>query len=148
MITYNNKMLTLTDSETIMIAAVMEAANKTLDGWDYIKHEPSGGFFSLTTDVKMLEIKDNLAHPQDYLNDKHFEWACREVQFIARNGYDEWEKKYTKKDPDEAHAALIQRKRDEFIACPTNMTLKQQLDVLASHRNTPMTYSEMRERFG
>ena len=38
--------------------------------------------------------------------------------------------------------------REEFLALPTNMTLAEQWKALERHKNTPMTYSEMRDRFG
>lgn len=38
--------------------------------------------------------------------------------------------------------------RAKFLALPHDMTLKDQYKALAEHKNTPMTYSEMRERFG
>ena len=141
-------MLVLTPSEEHMLNAVYTAVKNTPGALDYMKHEPTGGFFMLSKDKMLDEIDQNLYYTKDVLNDSYLEWAFREVQFIARNGYDDWEKKYTKKNPEEAQAALLQRKRDEFIACPTDMTLKQQLEVLAKHKDTPMTYSEMRERFG
>lgn len=39
-------------------------------------------------------------------------------------------------------------KRQKFIALPTDMTLQEQAKALEEHKDTPMTYQEMRERFG
>jgi hypothetical protein len=39
-------------------------------------------------------------------------------------------------------------KRQKFIALPKDMTLQEQAKALEEHKDTPMTYAEMRERFG
>jgi len=39
-------------------------------------------------------------------------------------------------------------KREKFINLPKDMTLQEQAKALEEHRDTPMLYSEMRERFG
>jgi hypothetical protein len=39
-------------------------------------------------------------------------------------------------------------KREKFINLPKDMTLQEQAKALVEHKDTPMTYSEMRERFG
>ncbi len=41
-----------------------------------------------------------------------------------------------------------QKQREEFLALPSNMSLQKQCEELRKHANTPMTYAEMRERFG
>jgi hypothetical protein len=39
-------------------------------------------------------------------------------------------------------------KRDKFLELPKDMSLQEQAKALAEHKDTPMSYSEMRERFG
>jgi hypothetical protein len=39
-------------------------------------------------------------------------------------------------------------KREKFINLPNTMTLLEQAKALEEHKNTPMAYQEMRERFG
>ena len=39
-------------------------------------------------------------------------------------------------------------KREKFLNLPKDMTLLEQAKALAEHKDTPMTYQEMRERFG
>lgn len=39
-------------------------------------------------------------------------------------------------------------KREKFLELPKDMSLTDQYKALEEHKNTPMTYSEMRERFG
>ena len=39
-------------------------------------------------------------------------------------------------------------KRQKFIDLPKDMTLQEQAKALEEHKDTPMTYQEMRERFG
>jgi hypothetical protein len=39
-------------------------------------------------------------------------------------------------------------KRQKFIDLPKDMTLQEQVRALEEHKDTPMTYQEMRERFG
>jgi hypothetical protein len=41
-----------------------------------------------------------------------------------------------------------QAKREEFLALPDNMPLNKQLEELKKHADTPMTYAEMRAKFG
>lgn len=38
--------------------------------------------------------------------------------------------------------------RRKFLDLPKDMSLQEQANALEVHKNTPMTYSEMRERFG
>jgi len=38
--------------------------------------------------------------------------------------------------------------RLKFLALPKDMSLQDQFKAWEEHKNTPMTYSEMRERFG
>ena len=39
-------------------------------------------------------------------------------------------------------------KREKFLNLPKDMSLQEQAKALAEHKDTPMTYQEMRERFG
>jgi hypothetical protein len=39
-------------------------------------------------------------------------------------------------------------KREKFLELPKDMSLQEQAKALAEHKDTPMTYQEMRERFG
>ena len=39
-------------------------------------------------------------------------------------------------------------KREKFMNLPKDMSLQEQAKALAEHKDTPMTYQEMRERFG
>lgn len=39
-------------------------------------------------------------------------------------------------------------KREKFLNLPKDMTLLEQVKALGEHKTTPMTYQEMRERFG
>ena len=38
--------------------------------------------------------------------------------------------------------------RRKFLELPKDMSLQEQAKALAEHKDTPMTYQEMRERFG
>ena len=38
--------------------------------------------------------------------------------------------------------------RLKFLLLPKDMTLQEQAKALVEHKDTPMTYQEMRERFG
>lgn len=50
----------------------------------------------------------------------------------------------------EKHVDVLEKEvaRLKFLALPTDMSLADQIKALQEHKNTPMTYSEMRERFG
>ena len=50
----------------------------------------------------------------------------------------------------EARVAQLEKelKREKFINLPRDMSLQEQAKALEEHKDTPMTYSEMRERFG
>lgn len=39
-------------------------------------------------------------------------------------------------------------KREKFLNLPKDMSLQEQAKALVEHKDTPMTYQEMRERFG
>ena len=50
----------------------------------------------------------------------------------------------------ELRVAQLERelKREKFLELPKDMSLQEQAKALEEHRDTPMTYQEMRERFG
>jgi uncharacterized small protein (DUF1192 family) len=39
-------------------------------------------------------------------------------------------------------------KREKFLELPKDMSLQEQAKALVEHKDTPMTYQELRERFG
>ena len=50
----------------------------------------------------------------------------------------------------EARVSQLEKelKREKFLNLPKDMSLQEQAKALEEHRDTPMTYQEMRERFG
>jgi len=50
---------------------------------------------------------------------------------------------------DELESRVAQlEKREKFLQLPKDMSLQEQAKALVEHKDTPMTYQEMRERFG
>jgi uncharacterized small protein (DUF1192 family) len=50
----------------------------------------------------------------------------------------------------EARIAQLEKelKREKFLELPKDMSLQEQAKALVEHKDTPMTYQELRERFG
>ena len=50
----------------------------------------------------------------------------------------------------ESRVAQLEKelKREKFLQLPKDMSLQEQAKALVEHKDTPMTYQEMRERFG
>jgi hypothetical protein len=50
---------------------------------------------------------------------------------------------------DELEKRIFQlEKREKFLNLPKDMSLQEQAKALEEHKDTPMTYQELRERFG
>lgn len=50
----------------------------------------------------------------------------------------------------ESRVAQLEKelKREKFLQLPKDMSLQEQAKALEEHKDTPMTYQELRERFG
>jgi hypothetical protein len=50
---------------------------------------------------------------------------------------------------DELEKRIAQlEKREKFLELPKDMSLQEQVKALEEHKDTPMSYAELRERFG
>ena len=50
---------------------------------------------------------------------------------------------------DELEKRIAQlEKREKFLELPKDMSLQEQAKALVEHKDTPMSYAELRERFG
>jgi hypothetical protein len=50
---------------------------------------------------------------------------------------------------DELEKRIAQlEKREKFLELPKDMSLQEQVKALEEHKDTPMSYQELRERFG
>jgi hypothetical protein len=71
--------------------------------------------------------------------------TMRSMQYLAKNGWPAfikyWWPEY--QDPEE-----IKKLREEFLAFPKDASLGEQFIAIEKYKNVPMSYSEMRERFG
>ena len=76
-----------------------------------------------------------------------FGMTMRILERIAKDGWDAYAKRMLKNygpPPPES----MEEKRKRFLALPTNMSLGEQVKAIEEFKDVPMTYAEMRERFG
>lgn len=71
-----------------------------------------------------------------------FGGTMRVMELIAKKGWDSYVlQRGLKKE-------TMEEKRKRFLALPTNMTVQEQLNAIEEFKDVPMSYSELRARFG
>ena len=105
--------------------------------------------FSLPTG-KRLEIDEAIAKGYPGHSGGSYGYTMRVLEFIAKEGWDAYAKIMLKKygSPPSKKEETPEEKRKRFLALPHDMSLDEQCKAVAEFKDVPMTYSEMRERFG
>jgi hypothetical protein len=161
--------LPLWDKE--MIRAGFEAVESVDGGWEFLRsYTPpadQGFMFSLPTG-KRLDIDDAIQNRYGGHSGASYGCTMRVLESIAKEGWEAYAKRMLEKygppsseltqfldavspstkecKPD---TSLTQeQKREKFLALPTDMSLDEQAKALRELGDVPMSYSEMRSRFG
>lgn len=157
-----------------MIRSAFEAVESVEGGWDFLRsYSPpadQGFMFTLPTG-KLLDISTAVENRYPGHSGASYGCTMRVIEYIAKNGWDTYAKemldKYgtppppmptfneflnmispSTKDCKPDTTLTPEQKREKFLALPTNMSLDEQAKALRELGDVPMTYSEMRSRFG
>jgi len=156
-----------------MIQSAFEAVESVEGGWEFLRsYSPpadQGFMFTLPTG-KLQEIETAIMNRYGGHSGASYGCTMRVVEFIAKNGWETYAKKMLKeygpspaktefskfldtispstKDCKPDTTLTPEQKREKFLALPTNMSLDEQAKALRELGDVPMTYFEMRSRFG
>ncbi len=156
-----------------MIQSAFEAVESVEGGWEFLRTytppEDQGFMFSLSTG-KRKEIDEAIENRYPGHSGASYGCTMRAIEFIAKNGWEAYVDVLRKNGPppstkDEFTQFLNvispstkdikldtsltpEQKREKFLALPHDMTLDEQAKALRELGDVPMTYFEMRSRFG
>ncbi len=164
------------EHEKEMLHAGFQAVDSVEGGWEFLRtYEPpedKGFMFSLPTG-KRAEIDEAISARYGGHSGSSYGWTMRVLEAIAKMGWESWAKHILQtrkraapqkqgpsfnefldiispstKDCKPDTTLTPEQKREKFLALPTNMTLDEQARALRELGDVPMTYFEMRSRFG
>jgi hypothetical protein len=159
-----------------MIRSGFEAVESVEGGWEFLRtYTPpadQGFMFSLPTG-KRLDIDNAVSNRYPGHSGASYGCTMRVLETIAKEGWETYAKrmldKYGPPPPSSSKTELTQfldlispstkdckpdttltpeQKREKFLALPTDMSLDEQAKALRELGDVPMTYYEMRSRFG
>jgi hypothetical protein len=156
-----------------MIQSGFEAVESVEGGWDFLRSytppENQGFMFSSSTG-KRQEIDDAISKRYPGHSGASYGCTMRVLESIAKRGWNTYAKdmldmhgappgkiEFTQFldsiSPSTKHCKpdttlTPEQKREKFLALPTNMSLDEQAKALRELGDVPMSYSEMRSRFG
>lgn len=160
-----------------MIESGFQAVESVEGGWEFLRtYEPpeDKGFMFSRPPPKGQEIEDAVLHRYGGHSGASYGCTMRVLQYIAREGWDQYAKDALKEHgPPKPPASTPpsfndflnaispstkgckpdttltpEQKREKFLALPTDMTLDEQAKALRELGDVPMSYAEMRSRFG
>lgn len=120
-------------------------------GWEFMaSDEPGDGgyMFGRSKNDAIREKIDDAIGKNDTCGHSgaSYGMTMRAMQYLAKNGWTafitHWWPEYKEPSVD------TEKLREEFLALPKDMSLEEQFIAVEKYKNVPMTYSEMRERFG
>lgn len=142
--------LNLSTWDRQMIESAFQAVESVPGGWEFLKtYNPGeGGFMFSNPPPKMKEINDAVIKGYEGHSGASYGGTMRVLEFIAKQGWDAYVKQQNDHHAYIEKEKAMQEKRKQFLELPTNMTLEEQVKALEEFKDVPMTYSEIRERFG
>lgn len=145
--------LNLPDWDREMIESGFKAISAIEGGWEFLKtyEPPEGQGFTFVRDAppKMKEIETAVLDSYGGHSGASYGCTVRVLQYIASGGWDEFAKQTLDEyGPPKPKGETMEEKRKRFLALPHNMTLQEQFKAMEEFKDVPMTYWEMRERFG
>ena len=121
-----------------MINDAINAVTKA-DMWEILKDPkfPGEDGFMFSRDTRLELINKNMEYESQH-SGFSYGWTMRQVEYIAKNGFEAFVTLWNKS-----------KKREQFLKeTHTDMTLSEQVSSLEKFKDVPMSYSEMRERYG
>lgn len=133
------------------------------DGWSFFRSsfEPERGYAFSKLPPVGVAIQDAICAKQPFHSGSSLACLMRVLQFLSKQHSDG---ALGDMGPDVSAAAgataMVQPQKAEheskekendrsaFLSLPSDMSLSDQISALHTHWNTPMTYMEMRTRFG
>jgi len=141
--------LNIPEYDLEMIRSGFEAVSQVEGGWEYLRtYTPpeDQGFMFSSSEGKGKEIDDKISELYAGHSGASYGVTMRTLEFIAKKGWDAWVRKIQTKYPKTKET--INEKRQRFLALPHDMSLADQMKALEEFKDVPMTYWELRERFG
>ncbi len=123
-------------------------------GWEFMTSDDpgEGGYmFGRSANQSIRDAIDDAINKTDSCGHSGASYGLtmRAMQYLAKNGWPAfikyWWPEYEDPVDQETNAKKL---REEFLALPHDMTLGEQFVAIEKYKNVPMSYSEMRERFG
>jgi hypothetical protein len=164
--------LNLPEWDKQMIQSAFEAVENVEGGWEFLRtYTPpadQGFMFSLPTG-KRLEIDEAISNRYPGHSGASYGCTMRTIEFIAKQGWNAYARDVLSKYGPSPKSEFTQflnsispstkeckpdttltpeQKREKFLALPTDMSLDEQCKALRELGDVPMSYSEMRSRFG
>jgi hypothetical protein len=155
-----------------MIQSAFEAVESVEDGWEFLRTytppEDQGFMFSLPTG-KRLEIDAAIENRYPGHSGASYGCTMRTMESIAKEGWEAYAKRVldrygpppkteftqfldtispSTKECKPDTTLTVEQKREKFLALPTDMSLDEQCKAIRELGDVPMSYSEMRSRFG
>jgi hypothetical protein len=157
-----------------MIQSGFEAVESVEGGWEFLRSftppADKGFMFTLPTG-KHKEIDEAISNRYGGHSGASYACTMRVLERIAKDGWDAYAQKMLQqhgppppakseftqfldvispstKDCKPDSTLTAEQKREKFLALPTDMTLDEQAKALRELGDVPMTYAEMRMRFG
>ncbi len=158
-----------------MIQSAFEAVESVEGGWEFLRtYTPPAdqGFMFSPATGKRKEIDEAIESGYPGHSGASYGCTMRTLEMIAKQGWDTYARSMLRKygpPPPSSKSEFTQfldtispstkdikldtsltpeQKREKFLALPTNMTLDEQAKALRELGDVPMTYFEMRSRFG
>jgi hypothetical protein len=132
-----SRCISMDEDSKMMIKDGINAVTVT-EMWDWLKiYEPekSEGFM-FSSHPNLDKIGNNMYGGHSGAS---YAWTMRQLEYIAKNGFEAFVTLWNNKS----------KKREQFLKETHNhMTLSEQLASLEKFKDVPMSYSEMRERYG
>jgi hypothetical protein len=146
--------LNLPEWDREMIESGFQAISSVEGGWDFLKtYDPpqnEGFMFVSNPPAKLKEIESAVINAYSGHSGASYGITMRILQYIGKYGWDVYAKETLEKygPPKQKKVETMEEKRKRFLALPTNMTLEEQVKAIEEFKDVPMTYAELRARFG
>ena len=145
--------LNLPDWDREMIESGVQAVSSVEGGWDFLKtYDPpqnEGFMFVSSPPAKLKEIESAVIDRYSGHSGASYGCTMRVLQYIGKVGWNTYAKEMLDEyGPPKKKVETMEEKRKRFLALPTNMTSEEQVKAIEEFKDVPMTYAELRQRFG
>ena len=141
-----SRCILMDDNDRIMIQDAINAINLT-EMWDYMKKQKNPDGFMFSTDPE-LDIINKKIQYSGHSGASHA-WTLRQVEDIAKNGFDTYVEMMNNGSIAPSSIYKQMNARAKMLAqTNTNMSFADQLKSITEFADVPMSYTEMRTRYG